>query len=142
MTNSPSKLRARALIQDKNKILLMQRKRVEDGDIYYVLPGGSIEGGESEESAVMREIKEETSLSVKLIKKLTTFIDKDGTNHHVFLCEYISGEPSLSLDSPELTKESGSHSYVPLWKEINKLKDLPIWPFDAKPFLIEYFKQK
>lgn len=130
--------RARALIQNKDKVLLIQRERA--GDIYYVLPGGHIEEGESIESTVLREVKEETSLDVKLIKKLDALLDKDGTTHHIYFCEYISGEPRLAADSPELTKESGIDVYTPMWKEISELKDIPMWPAEVKPFLINYFR--
>ena len=130
--------RARALIIKENSILLIQRERA--GDIYYVLPGGHIEDGESPETTVMREVKEETSLDIKLIKKLNTLLDKDGTNHHIYFSEYISGEPRLAADSPELTKESGIDVYTPMWKEIDELKDIPMWPAEVKPLLIKYFK--
>jgi len=130
--------RARAVIQNKDEILLIRRVRA--GDIYYVLPGGHIEDGESAESAVLREVREETSLDVKLINKITNLLDKDGTNHHIFFCEYISGMPYLAKDSPELTKESGLNIYTPIWKEIKDLNDLPMWPTEVKPFLINYFK--
>ncbi len=130
--------RARAVIIHKHKILLIQRVKAES--VYYVLPGGHVEENESPESAVLREIKEETSLEVAFNKKLTTLFDKDTTVHHLYLCEYISGTPRLTDTSPELTKESGENIYTPLWIEIDKLKDLPMWPAEVKPFLLNYLK--
>lgn len=129
--------RARAIIVNADKILLIQRELA--GDIYYVLPGGSIEPGETPEATVMREVKEETSLQVALKDKIEILVDKDGTTHHLFVCEYISGEPSLAADSPELTKETGGHVYTPMWIEVQKIKDIPMWPAEVKPFLIKYF---
>ena len=130
--------RARALIQNKDDILLIQRNRA--GEIYYVLPGGHVEDGEDAESTVLREIKEETSLNVRIIKKLDSLLDKDATTHHIYLCEYISGVPRLATDSPELTKESGVNIYTPMWKSVNEIRDLPMWPDEVKQFLINYFK--
>lgn len=130
--------RARAIIQNKDQILLIERNR--SGDIYYVLPGGKIEDGESPETTVLREIKEETSVEVNIIKKLDTIVDKEGTVHHIFFGEYVSGTPSLSPDSPELTKESGIDVYTPMWVEIKKIKEIPMWPAEVKGLLINHFK--
>jgi ADP-ribose pyrophosphatase YjhB (NUDIX family) len=130
--------RARALIQNKDDILLIQRVRA--GEIYYVLPGGHIEDGEDAETAVVREVEEETSLRVRIIKKLESLLDKDTTTHHIYLCEYISGVPRLATDSPELTKESGVNVYTPMWKSKTEISDLPMWPAEVKQFLINYFK--
>lgn len=130
--------RARALIQDKDKVLLIQRERA--GDIYYVLPGGHIEEGESGESAVLREVREETSLDVEMVQKLYDLVDKDGTTHYIYLCKYISGVPRLAADSPELTKESGIDVYTPMWIEIKELKNIPMWPAEVKSFLVNHFK--
>lgn len=130
--------RARALIIKENSILFIKRNRA--GDIYYVLPGGHVENDEHPELTVMREIKEETSLEVKLIKYLDKLVDKDNTVHHIYLCEYLSGTPKLAEDSPELTKESGIDIYTPMWVEITDLKNIAMWPADIKPFLLNYFK--
>ena len=61
-------MRAAAIILDRNRILLMHR--IKEGKEYYVLPGGTIEKGESPEETVIREIKEETNLDAKIERKL------------------------------------------------------------------------
>jgi 8-oxo-dGTP diphosphatase len=53
-----------AVISDKAGRLLMIRRRNEPGAGLWSLPGGRIEAGESDEQAVVREIREETGLSV------------------------------------------------------------------------------
>ena len=50
------------LIQDKNKILL--QNRVKEDWKGYTFPGGHVEAGESFVDAVVREMKEETGLTV------------------------------------------------------------------------------
>ena len=50
------------LIQDENKILL--QNRVKEDWKGYTFPGGHVEAGESFVDAVIREMKEETGLTV------------------------------------------------------------------------------
>lgn len=51
------------LIQDGNRVLL--QNRVKNDWKGYALPGGHVEAGESFVDAVVREMKEETGLSIK-----------------------------------------------------------------------------
>ena len=75
---------SRALILDNNKILLIHR--FKDGREYFVLPGGHIEEGESEEEALIREIKEETNFATQIDKHLWTLKNTfDNSEHHFFL---------------------------------------------------------
>ena len=61
---------SRALILDNDKVLLIHR--FKDGREYFVLPGGHIEDGETEEETLIREIKEETNLDAQIDKHLWT----------------------------------------------------------------------
>jgi 8-oxo-dGTP diphosphatase len=53
-----------AIIKDEAGRLLLIRRRNEPGAGLWSLPGGRIEAGESDEQAVIREIREETGLVV------------------------------------------------------------------------------
>ncbi len=60
--------------KDNNKILILQRSK--DEDIFpnmWELPSGKREPLESSESCLIREIKEETGLSVKIIMPFSVF---------------------------------------------------------------------
>jgi 8-oxo-dGTP diphosphatase len=129
--------RATAFIYKDNKVLMIQRLRKQDE--YYVLPGGHVEEGETPEVAVMRELKEETSIEGKFVKKLESFVDKHGRTHHIYLCEYISGEPKLDPNSTEAKAASEGNIYTPMWVAVSKIPDLPIWPDEIGPFLLKYF---
>ena len=61
-------IRAAGIVLKGDKVLLMHR--VKNGDEYYTFPGGSVEENETIESAVLREILEETTLKVELGKEV------------------------------------------------------------------------
>ncbi len=62
-----------AIIEDgKGNIVLIKRKYPPFKD-YYALPGGAIEKGEKTKDALIREVKEETNLTIKIIKKIGVY---------------------------------------------------------------------
>lgn len=58
---------AKALIVQDGRILL-NRCRKSDGSVYYDLPGGGQNAFESMEEAVLREVREETGMSVRVVR--------------------------------------------------------------------------
>ncbi len=130
--------RARAVILKDGYLLMIKRLRADN--IYYVLPGGKIEEGELPETTVMREVKEETSLDARFIKKLDILTGKDGTLHHIYLCEYISRVLKLTINSPEVAESSSGNTYTPVWVNIKEITGLQVWPEESKIFLLNYLK--
>lgn len=53
-----------AIIKENNKILLVKRNH-KPFKKYWALPGGHIDKGETPKKAVIREVKEETNLTIK-----------------------------------------------------------------------------
>lgn len=84
------------IIQD-HQILLIQHSQRSTGLSYWVVPGGGRDGGESEEECVIREMKEETNLEVR-IERLA--FDEPAPSGGVYkwrksyICSPISGEAS------------------------------------------------
>jgi len=71
----------RALIQYNGKILVCRNKEKN----YYFLPGGHIDFGESAESALSRELKEELDVSLKkysFIGVVENVYSEDNQKHH------------------------------------------------------------
>jgi ADP-ribose pyrophosphatase YjhB (NUDIX family) len=60
----PRHARYQAAILQDGKILLIQHREHASGRAYWLLPGGGMEDGETEEETVMREVREETHLEV------------------------------------------------------------------------------
>lgn len=72
------RISSRAIIIEDNKLLVMFRRKIKNGikKEYYVIPGGGLEEGETLEQNVIREIKEEFNIDIKVIKKLETNLMK------------------------------------------------------------------
>jgi len=120
--------RVAAIIIENNKILLM--RRIKEGQEYYVFPGGGIEGNESTEDAIIREVKEELSLDAK-IDKLLFQIENRGQEELYFLIKEFSGIPELS--GPEKERMNGNNQYYPVWLDLNKALNLPnLYPEEAR----------
>lgn len=78
------------------EILLLHRNTT--GLVQWELPGGKVEPSEDCEAAAIRELQEETSLKVKIIKKLgvANFELRDSKcEYHWFLARIIDGTPSI-----------------------------------------------
>lgn len=61
-------MRAQVVLLDRGHVLLARHRRPKHE--YWVLPGGSIEAGESAETAAVREVHEETGLDIEIERLL------------------------------------------------------------------------
>lgn len=79
---------------EKGEVLvgeLKEEKRESFGRIQYVFPGGKVEEGEGPEEAVVREVKEETGLAVKVIELIASRIHPvTNKSMSYYRCEIIS----------------------------------------------------
>ncbi|HEU5114463.1 MAG TPA: NUDIX domain-containing protein [Candidatus Paceibacterota bacterium] len=126
--------RAAALIIKDGQVLLLCRRK--PGEDVYMLPGGTVEDGETPEEAVEREIMEETSIESAFIKKLDSFVTASERTHHIFEYKYMSGTPRLHPDSPEHVGSTKDTYFEPVWVDVKLVKDLEMWPEEVK----KYFK--
>ena len=79
------------IVTKGNKVLLIKRKNKE-GNLLWSFPGGKINSNETEKSAIKREIKEETNIICKPIKKLGKRIHPDTKKEiHYWACTYEKG---------------------------------------------------
>ena len=85
---------SRAIIKRDDDVLLLYSKKLD----YYMLPGGRIEKEETPEDCVIREVKEETGLYVRVLNPtvlIKEYYEDSSWNSHFFLCELTSEEQSL-----------------------------------------------
>jgi 8-oxo-dGTP pyrophosphatase MutT (NUDIX family) len=129
---------ARGIVIHNNHILLIERWR--DTLHYFTVPGGRVEPGETLEMALVRELLEEASIEVAPLKEVFTLVGGD-PEHHIFLCEYVSGEPELQADSEEAADNAlGKNKYHPRWVPLNDLPGLELAPSFTKLLLLNALK--
>ena len=119
-----------AVIQNGKKILATQRGYGEFKD-GWEFPGGKIETGESREEALIREIQEELTVTIKIQEFLKT-VEFDYSEFHLimhcFLCEIAKGELRL------LEHESAK------WVTREELDDIEWLPADV--LLVSKLKER
>lgn len=77
-----------AFDKNREKILLVKRRDIP----VWVLPGGGIEKGETDEEAAVRETKEESGYDIKIIRKVAEYIHKgSGKKNNLFEAVVIGG---------------------------------------------------
>jgi 8-oxo-dGTP diphosphatase len=98
-------VRVAAVITHDNRILLVEhRKR---GQRYWVLPGGRLEGNETLDAALRRELREELGLSAS-IGRLAIVCETIAPDRHVVNLIYLAevgekAEPRLDAKDPVLS---------------------------------------
>lgn len=116
---------SRAIIIKDGKLLVTKRNKF--GNEYYILIGGGVDVGETLEQALYRELAEESG--VKVTNPRPVFTENSGFmygHQHVFLCEYVSGEPVLHPDSVEAKISAmGKNTYEPVWLSLEDLANVP-----------------
>ena len=104
----------RAIIVENGKILVMHRNKY--GSQYYTLVGGRINDGESPEQALVREVKEETGMTVTAATLL-----------------YIESHPDMN--------RFDMNTHMPLWVGPNAFAGLQFRTPQLHKALVQAFKK-
>ncbi len=95
-----------AIIETGDGILLIERKNPPYG---WALPGGFVDYGETLETAVIREAKEETNLDIKITEQFQAYSDpsRDPRKHTVsviFIASADKKQPAVAMDDAKNLK--------------------------------------
>lgn len=110
------------IVNNKNQLLLLQRRDNQK----WAIPGGTLEYTESIEECLLREVKEETGLNVKILKVFKIYSDPEA------IIEYLDGEIRREFNIVFLVKpildeviiDDESCQYA--WIDINKVHLMPL----------------
>ncbi len=86
----------------QGRILMARHYDLYIGEEYWCLPGGAVEAGELPEQAAVREVKEETDLDIRLIRRLREErfpgVSQGYAASVTFLAEVTGGRLKLGMD--------------------------------------------
>ena len=110
------KIGSSAIILDETRGKILLTRRTDNGR--WCLPGGAMDAGESLEECCVREVWEETGLTVRIVRLLGIYSTpnrivyyEDGNRWQIvnanFLAEIISGTPGVSNET------TGSRLFLP-----------------------------
>lgn len=138
-----SRIRVAGVIPMDNGFAFMHRvgvKSKQDYEDYYTFPGGGLEEGENLEEGVIREIKEEFGIDVKVVKKLyEMYYEKFDQQEYFFLCEYLGGEFGTGT-GPEFSnnpKYKDKGQYIPEIIKREDVKNIFLLPQDIRDKFVE-----
>jgi 8-oxo-dGTP diphosphatase len=120
------------MVRDRGSVVLIENnkvgliKRVSEGSVYYVFPGGGIEEGETPETGTKREALEELGVEVK-VKACITKVEFNGTQYF-FLAEIISGTFGTGQGEEYTNGNRGRGTYLPIWVGVEELSSIDVKP--------------
>jgi ADP-ribose pyrophosphatase YjhB (NUDIX family) len=135
MMPSPIYVKARAVIIEQSSILLSEYD--DETGLHYNLPGGTVEAGEGLHDALVREVREETGMVVRVgaLRYVWEYVPQQrgffyGAQPSVtlcFACEIIEDTRRPSLDP----NQTGSR-----WIPLSDLSQTKLLPPEIIPYLV------
>jgi 8-oxo-dGTP diphosphatase len=126
-----------AVIISDGKILLEKRKN-QPGKGKWSIPGGAVELGEKAEQSVIREVKEETNLTVEKPEHIDVvdniILDKNGrVKYHFIMVDYF-----LKIKSGTL--KAGSDAGELKWVKLSEVENCTLTPTFREFFIRNHEK--
>ncbi len=117
MTNQRRRLTgSRALCLSRGQLLVVEHRDPQTGGSYWVLPGGGREAGETFAAAAIREVREETGVAVRVVRRLRVPARQEGVSYALFLVEplaHTAAAPLVDLSAEVYLRGAAWHPVTP-----------------------------
>jgi ADP-ribose pyrophosphatase YjhB (NUDIX family) len=135
-------IRVRALLITPDGDLLTIRRLRPGQEPYWVLPGGGVEDGESQEKALARELREEIAATAD-VHGLVYTLDHGGDRQYFYLARARSWSvDAADRSGPEFNDPSrGEYQLQPVPLTASALQGIDLKPDDLAQFLISHLRE-
>lgn len=129
------RVRSAAIFIQNNSLALLERHR--DGLHYFTFPGGGVDAGETPEQAVVRELREELGIEVRVLR-LAAEVWFRGNQQFFFLVEQMGGKFGTGAGEEYASDlDPARGSYEPVWMPLEQVAIQNVLPKPVAAFVVQ-----